>query len=273
MKKVKLSTKLLLIIATVAAPAVAFVVYRWQQQQAIEARYSTTLSELLRPRRDGEPNSSNSANLMKTLDEIIQEKSQGDETLRKNLRQDIAQRFAGVFKSHSFDFSQGTNVEFETIALANWPEYSDYLSANPKDNVWIMYQYSLALKSLSEKEPVVVESALPRSDGSMTYSGEPNDKNAPVLLQKLDAGYRMHVDLLRKSSGDVNREYLLNSFCWYHSATSNPSLTGYVFRYDDTQVRAEEIRCQENGQSVGEIVQLNLDSLSRNSSSGSTHQR
>jgi hypothetical protein len=250
MKKVKLSTKILLVIVTAAGAVVAYVALLWQQREALDARYSTTLSELLQPRKDGEPNSSNSANLLKTLDELIQEKSRGNETLRKNLRQDVAQRFAGLFKSQSFDLSQGTNVEFETIVLANWPEYPDYLSANPKDNVWIMYQYSLALKSLSEKEPAVVGSALPRGDGSMTYSGEPNDKNAPSLLQKLDAGYRMHVDLLRKSSGDVNREYLLNSFCWYHAATNNPSLTGYVFSYDETQVRAEELRCHETGQSV-----------------------
>lgn len=250
MKPLKLGVRLLLIVATVAGAVVAYWVWQWQKRESVDVRYSATLAQLLQPRKDGEPDAASQAHLLKELAELIEIKSDGDPALRQKLRGELTQSLADLFKSHSFDLSQGTNVEFETMVLANWPEYIDHLSSTPKDNVWIIYQYSLALRNLSQKEPAIIRSALQQADGSMTYSGEVRDRHAASLMQKLNGGYRIHLDLLRHMPAEVNKKYLLTSFCWYRDAINNPSLTEYVFRYDETQIKAEELRCKETGQSV-----------------------
>lgn len=250
MKPLKLSVRLLLIAATVAGAVVTYWVWQWQKSESVDVRYSATLARLLQPRKDGEPDAASQAHLLKELAELVETKSGDDPALRQRLRGEITQNLTDLFKSHSFDLSQGANVEFETMALANWPEYADHLSSTPKDNVWIMYQYSLALRSLGQKEPAIIRSALQEADGSMTHSGEVRDKNTAALMQKLNRGYRLHLDLLRKAPSEVSKKYLLTSFCWYRDAINNVSLTRYVFSYDETQIRAEELRCRETGQSV-----------------------
>lgn len=253
MKSLKLGVKLLLVVATVAGAVVAYLVWQWQKGQTVDASYRSTLAQLLQPRKDGEPDSASPVNLLKELTGLIDIKSEGDPILRQKLRGEVTHSLAELFKSHSFDLSQGANVEFEAMILNNWPEYADHLSSTPKDNVWIMYQYFLALRSLGQKELAIIRSALQRDDGSLTYSGEAQDKNAAALMQKLNGGYRLHLDLLRKTPGAVNKKYLLTSFCWYRAAINNPSLAGSVFHYDETQVRAEELRCREAGQSVNAL--------------------
>lgn len=250
MKPLKVSIRLLMIVAVAATAVVSYWVWQWQKGESVDARYSDALGQLLQPRKDGEPDAASQAHLLKELAELVERKSGGDPALRQKLRGEIAESLAGLFKSHSFDLSQGANVEFETMTLANWPEYADHLSSTPRDNVWIMYQYSLALRTLARKEPAIIRSALQRADGSMTYSGEVRDKNDAALMQKLNGGYRLHLDLLRKAPAEVNKAYLLTSYCWYRDAINNLSLTGYVFSYDEMQIRVEELRCRETGQSV-----------------------
>jgi hypothetical protein len=250
MKPLKLSTKLLLIVATASVAVVAYFVWQWQKRDSIDTRYKNTLAQLLQPRKDGDPNSASHVSLLTELGELIALKSDGDAALRQKLRGEVTRSFTELFKSHSFDLNQGSNVELETTVLVNWPEYVEHLSANSQDNVWIMYQYSLALQNLGKKEPAIVDSAVPQADGSLTYRGKANDDKAAALMQKLNAGYRLHVDLLRKLPEELNKKYLLTSFCWYRDAINNPLLAGHVFRYDETQVRAEELRCKDAGQSV-----------------------
>jgi hypothetical protein len=253
MRPIKLGVRLLLIVATVAGAVVAYWVWQWQKHESVDARYSAALAQLLQPRKDGEPDAASQVHLLRELAELIDNKSEGDPAMRQKLRGEVTDNLTALFKSHSFDLSQGANVEFETMALTNWTEYADHLSSTPEDNVWIMYQYSLALRSLGQKEPAIIRSALQQADGSMTHSGEVRDKNAAALMQKLNGGYRLHLGLLRKVPAEVNKKYLLTSFCWYRDAINNLSLTEYVFSYDETQVRAEVLRCREAGQSVKDL--------------------
>jgi len=250
MKTSKLGLKLLTIAALASAAVVAYFVWQWQKRVSIETRYANTLAQLLRPRKDGDPNSADHVSLLRELNELIGLKSDGNSALRQKLRVEVSQNFTELFRSHSFDFNQGSNVELETTVLVNFPEYAEHLSASPQDNVWIMYQYSLALRNLDKKEPTIVHSAIPQDDGSLKYKGNPNDEKSPALMQKLNKGYGLHVEFLRKFPGELNKKYLLTSFCWYRDAIDNPLLAGHVFNYDETQVRAEELRCKDAGQSV-----------------------
>jgi hypothetical protein len=250
MKAGKSGLKLLLIAATAAGAVVLFVMWLWQKQEAVDTRYKDTLTQLVRPRHDSEGDFVSPASSLKDLNDLIVRKSHGDPAIQQKLKDDVSQRFVELFKSHAFDLNQGSNVELETTVEANWKEYSEHLSRDPNDNVWIIYRYFLALQSLGKKEPALIHSALLDGDGSLSHNGQTNDKNAAALLQKLNSGYRRHVEILRSAPGDVNKKYLLTSFCWYRDAINNSLLAGYVFRYDEVQVSAEELRCKEAGQSI-----------------------
>ena len=248
MKPIKLSIKLLMISAVAAAAFVAYFVWQWQKRESVDAHYRATLSLLLQPRKDGAPDSAPPATLLKQLNEVIELKANGHETERQKLRGEATHGFIELFKSQSFDLGQGSNVELETTVLANWKEYAAFLSEHPQDNVWIMYKYFLTLQNIGQKEATIIQSAAQQADGSITYKGEAKDRTAPALLQKLNAGYRLHADLLKAQPAEVNKKYLLNSFCWYRKAISNLSMVEYVFSYDETQVKAEELRCMKDGQ-------------------------
>lgn len=250
MKAGKLGLKLLAIAAAAIGALVLYLGLRWQKQEAINTRYKDTLTQLIRPRHDSESDFVSPASSLKDLNDLIVLKSHGDPAMQQKLKDDVSQRFVELFKSQAFDLNQGINVELETTVEANWREYSDHLSEAPKDNVWIIYRYFLALQNLGEKEPALIHNASLGANGSISIDGQLNDKNAASLLQKLNSGYRRHVDILRSVPGDVNKQYLLTSFCWYRDAIKNPSLAGYVFRYDKVQVSAEELRCKEAGQSI-----------------------
>lgn len=253
MKKRKVALTLLWIVATAAGGLVAYWVFLWQQREAVESRYRNTLTQLIRPRHDNETDFVSPASSLKDLNDLIVQKSQGDPAMQQKLKEDVSQRFVELFKSQSFDLNQGINVEFETTVAANWKAYSDHLFETPKDNVWILYRYSLALQSLGEKEPALIHNASLDKDGNLSHNGQTNDKNAAAILQKLNSGYRRHVEILRSMPGDVNRKFLLTSFCWYRDAIENPSFVGYVFGYDEVQISAEDTRCKEAGQSIRTI--------------------
>jgi hypothetical protein len=250
MKPVKLSTTLLLIIVTAGVPLVAYFGWQWQKRESIDTRYKNAREQLLRPRKDNETNSVSYSGLLKELDELIVLKSGGDNTLRQKMKSDVANDFTELFKSQSFDFSQGSNVELETTVLKNWKEYAEHLVTSPKDNGWIMYKYFLSLKELGQRKPIIISSAVQHNDGSIESEGQADDKNAMALLQKLNYGYRSHLELLRERPNEYNKKYLLTSFCWYSEAINNPSMVKYVFQYDDIQARAEKIRCNDTGQLV-----------------------
>ena len=253
MKTRKVGLTLLLIIATAAGAPALYLAWRSQERQTVENRYRDTLTQLIRPRHDNEGNYVSPASSLKDLNDLIEQKSQGDPAVQQKLKDDVSQRFVELFKSQSFDLNQGINVELETTVAVNWTEYSNHLSQAPKDNVWILYRYFVALRSLGEKEPALVHNALINKEGVLSYKGHLNDKNAASILQKLNSGYRRHIELLRSMPGDVNKKFLLTSFCWYRDAIENPSFVGYVFGYDEVQISAEDRRCKEAGQSIRTI--------------------
>ena len=251
MKARKLTFKILTIAALAAGAFVFFFEWRWREQQAVDARYREALAQLVRSRNDNEAGSVSYASSLNELNDLIVRKSNGDPGMKKKLKEDVSQRFVQWFRSHGFDLNQGTNVELESTVAANWEEYSDHLTRDPDHNVWILYQYSLALQNLAEKEPGLIQSAsLVATDGTISYYGKTNDKNAAGLLQKLNSGYSQHIEILRSVPGEVNKKYLLTSFCWYRNAINNSSLAGHVFSYNKAQVNAEELRCREAGQSI-----------------------
>lgn len=253
MKKRKVGLTLLWIVATAAGALVAYWVFLWQQREAVEARYRNMLTQLIRPRHDNETDFVSPASSLKDLNDLIVQKSHGDPATQQKLKNEVTQRFVELFKSQSFDMNQGINVELETTVAANWKAYTDHLSQAPLDNVWILHRYFLALQSLGEKEPALIHSASLDKDGNISYKGQLNDKNAAAILQKLNSGYRSHIDLLKSAPGDVNKKFLLTSFCWYRDAIKNPFLVGYVFRYDEVQISAEDTRCMEAGESIRTI--------------------
>src|SRR5438067_2271527 len=113
MKPIKLSTTLLLILATAAGAVVAYFVWQWQKRESVDTRYRAALAQLLQPRKDGDPNSVNYVTLLKELNELIALRSDGDEVMRQKLKDEVTNSFTELFKSHSFDLSQGSNVELE----------------------------------------------------------------------------------------------------------------------------------------------------------------
>lgn len=248
-KRAKLIIAAIAAVGVFAGVLVAYLVHRAHQIELIESRYRADLDQLFQPRKENELNPAMSLQLLKDLGEQIDSKSHGDAVERKKLRDDVALKLSALFEGNSFDLGRDNNVRLELTAMKSWTEYKELLTKNTKANYSIIFRYYLGLASLHGRDPEFVEGAKLLDDGQTQSTVAPKDNNDAELLRDLNNGYTKHIELLKTSlagsAEQLTKDALLQSFCWYISATNNQSLTESVYRYDKVIFAEEEERCAQ----------------------------
>jgi hypothetical protein len=249
----KMSTKKIAVmvsaVALLVASIIAYFEFKARREYELEMRYRTVLEQLFQQQKDTELTPAAAGELLVELSLLIERKAGGDAARKKELRNDAAQRLSALFQSTSFDFGRYDRLQFDLIALKSWPEYKAMLEANPKANLNVLYRYSLALSELRQREPEFVRLAKVDAHGAMHSKASLTNGNDGPLLRDLNIGYSQHSELLRKSLDSnpeqLNKDGLLQSFCWHFFATENQSLSESVFGYDERQFAAERGRCEQ----------------------------
>lgn len=230
--------------AAVAGSIIAYLTLVDRGVERIEDRYKEHVDEIGRFHND---ENLSARTLIKNLDDVINQKSKQDINENKKLRNDIASALIAEFQSGDFDFKQPRNLELDRVALPNWQEYKALLVKNPYSNINILLNYTNALSRLYEEDPRFVERAVPLDNGGMTFEVIPKDRRNESLLRDLHYTFRAHIELLKESLGNnnnqINRNNLLQAFCWYSETTNNPGLTRDAFGYTSAQFEAEKRSC------------------------------
>jgi hypothetical protein len=248
----KINKRLTLIIGTIGAMAavagsiIAYFTLTRGIKHQLETQYQVHLDEIGRFHKDV---NLSALTLLKSLNEIIDKKTNQDIEERHRLRNDVALALIAEFKAGDFDFKQSRNLELDRLALANWQEYKELLAKNSYSNINILLNYKYALQKFHEEDPQFVEAATSQDNEGMTFGVPPKVPKNDRLLRDLHYSYRQHVNLLKQNMSEnndqISKDNLSKAFCWYSTTTNNPALTQNAFGYDSSGVESERRRCSQ----------------------------
>lgn len=156
----------------------------------------------------------------------------------------VAPLLTKLFASNDIDLSKPHNLELDLIAMDNWDGYGEHLRGKPEENIRILYNYYMALRSLRREDPEVVERTTISEDYSESNAPPRHDSSSRKFLM-LTGGYFRHVRFLEEPGAGRDGN-LHRAFCWYKDATGNLDVTKARFDLDAAQVDEWWRRCPES---------------------------